>query len=376
MVIDDFKVLHEYVTQDYDSINIKSFDKMSIIFFTIKIIQNKPYTQFLFASPGGEDIYLSFESVNMNTLTIEKSHIKNMVESFSVKTSKYNVFDFIFKGIFVFNDELYCLSEYNKKTKYFELDYFKDNKFIECSAFDIINMKKCEKYRIDKNITSLFINKPDIYRIQNIEYKYIYPVPITCYYGTKIKYINEIIFMGNESFRQESAATHCTDYELAKYNSRYYYELDENKIFINIQYPKSKHESLSIHKGQSLTFQNGKLYRDKTEVINIGKQYPILDNSHMKIENIDVLTQSCNISFNKKYAVRDSSLFNNFYRRSLSSSNQVLIKYNVFIDEHKFIGKENIPQNTKMNLYSSYDGNFHSLIYDLSDLNIISLIII
>ena len=132
----------------------------------------------------------------------------------SYTKAKLNVLEV--SGMFERDSQNFIFVKYEPSPEYYEIDHFKKQTTVEVVASDIINNNSIYGMQFSKHIIDFFSNNSDAFSIYNPFSQSLYPVPVSAYYGTQTKYLNEVLLFGKEYHKSNDNLIQLTSFENCK----------------------------------------------------------------------------------------------------------------------------------------------------------------
>lgn len=161
-----------------EKLELKNYNNIYTIFYTIKKFNNIPYILFLFQKNSSKSLELPTFSKN---LTFNKNFNKIKKQIKNIGNTSLNIIGkqtFDLKGCLESDNDLYLFFDSNHLADIYT--YKINDKMYWCSLYEIINYKKCLKYKFINENIQFFLKHIDLFLFKNKESD-VLPIPMQIY---------------------------------------------------------------------------------------------------------------------------------------------------------------------------------------------------
>ena len=319
----------------FEKIDIKDNEELNILFYRINYDLEYPYYIFLLLLQKDICDLLKIKNTSDN-------------EEYIIRYLEYTNINILIKikGYKRYNNKVFCFIEYDNNINI--LNYENNIKYTECILHEIVNIKEVyNTYKITEEIYDFFINNIDCFKIIDINTNFSINSPLSIYYGTKRKYLNDLLLLGKEDY-MDNTNYYFFDYATALNNSIYNIKKNENyvKIKINIS-NKEKIKIIKKNKNNIFYYKKGGLYLKKNDkkVLSL-KKCKINEDSRLKIVEFNETEKYIYLKLERQ-DILNSSYCNTFdvYEYYNDTSNRIILKYCFFDNNYKYHIKDEDSKN-------------------------------
>ena len=324
---------------------------------------NNVFSKFLFDA-NSENV-IKFKKITRKHRDALQSNDLTWLEPY--KTNGYNVIEI--SGTFEHNSQYFVFVRYEPLPEYFEMKHFSRKSMVEAVATDILNYNSVEGLQFSKHVIDFFSTYPESFSILNENTKTVYALPVSAYYGTQTKYLNEVLLFGKEYHKSSNNMIQLTSFEISKKQSMFAYELDNQHCIIKLAFKDSDIQQIHNLKRRKLIYKDSYIYLKSDETIRINVNLPLADMTNLKIYDIDTLKKEFTIRVSiNDISNLESSMLLPHYDKTINKMNAKIIHYLLFLDDFSFSTEAQVDKT-----FHSFNGDIFYYTTDIEDLFVTSI---